>query len=99
MASRQNIEFENKKTARLEVRVVPEIKETIEVAARLTGVTYSDFIVASALQAANQAIEKQNLIRLSQDDAERFVDSFLNPKSPSKELREAAKRYRKRTGN
>ena len=93
----QHNETESKKTARLEARVTPEIKQTIETAARLTGVTYSDFMVSSALQAAHLAIEQHHVIRLSQKDAEFFVDSLLNPKGPSQKLMAAAKRYRKRT--
>lgn len=97
MALEDNMESD-KKTARLETQVKPIIKERVDFAAGLTGVTPTDLMIASVVAAANKTVEQHRVIRLSRKDAAHFVNSLLKPSGPSLELKAAAARYKKRTG-
>lgn len=85
-----------KHVARLNIRLAPEIKQTIEVAAAHMGQTVSDFATASLVQVARRVIEEQNVTRLSERDRTLFA-AMLEDKSsrPNATLVAAAKRYKK----
>ena len=82
------------KTARLEARVTSEQKALLQRAADLSGQSLTDFVVASAQEAARRAIEAHAVVRLSAEDSRRFVELLLNPPAPNEALREAAEAYR-----
>ncbi|UFP96765.1 DUF1778 domain-containing protein [Gloeobacter morelensis] len=86
---------EGKKSERLEVRVSGDGKALIAQAAQLEGRTVSDFVVASALEAASRTIQEHGLLYLSQQDQQVFVEAILNPPEPNDELRQAAKEYQR----
>lgn len=67
------------RTARLEARIAPETLAVVRRAAELQGRSVSDFVVAAAQAAAQQAIEDTHIIRLSLEDQQRFIDLLLNP--------------------
>jgi uncharacterized protein (DUF1778 family) len=82
--------------ARLNVRLAPDIKRTIEEAAAQLGQTVSDFAVSTLVQAARQVIREQDVTRLSERDRKLFVALLDNETSqPNKTLVAAAKRYQK----
>ncbi|MGA2738148.1 MAG: DUF1778 domain-containing protein [Bryobacteraceae bacterium] len=83
---------------RLEARVSPAQKRKIEFAARLRGTSISDFVISSAQDAAARAIEEHRTTTLLARDSEVFVKALLNPPGSGAQLRQAARRYRKRTG-
>ncbi|MEQ1825798.1 MAG: DUF1778 domain-containing protein [Pirellula sp.] len=85
-----------KQEARLNFRLAPEIKRTIEEAAAQLGQTVSDFAVSTLIQAARQVIREQNSTQLSERDRKRFV-AMLDDEStkPNKALTAAANRYKK----
>jgi len=85
-----------KTEARLNVRLSPEIKRTIEEAAAQMGQTVSDFAVSTLVHVARQVISQQNVTDLSERDRKLFV-SMLDDEStrPNKALRAAARRYKK----
>ena len=72
---------------RLGFRVSGDLKNLIEEAASIQGVTVSDFLKTTAYHAATRTIEERNVIRLNQTESRRFVESFLNPNPPSDKLR------------
>lgn len=76
--------------ARLEARLPASMYATVKRAAELQGRTISDFVVTAALEAARQAIEDANVLRLSAEDQARFVESLLNPPAPNEALQRAA---------
>jgi len=82
-----------RRAERLEVRCTAELKELLQRAAALHGQTVSDFLVASARQAAEQAVREHDVITLSARDSRALVEALLNPPEPSPRLRQAVERY------
>ena len=75
--------------SRLEARLPTSIYATLKRAAELQGRTVSDFVVSAAHEAAQRAIEAQEIIRLSVEDQRRFAEALLNPPEPKAALRQA----------
>ncbi|AUT04543.1 hypothetical protein CLI64_27940 [Nostoc sp. CENA543] len=84
---------DRKAIARLEARVSPETKALLQKAADLEGRTLTDFIVASVQAEALRVIQKHQILQLSLEDSEAFVDALLNPPQPNNALRKAAIKY------
>jgi uncharacterized protein (DUF1778 family) len=85
------------RTERTEARLLPEQKSRIEQAARLTGLSVSDFIVQHADAAAIKTIQLHSCWTLSDRDRDVFLNAILNPPNPNERLKTAAKRYQTRT--
>jgi uncharacterized protein (DUF1778 family) len=86
------------RTERTEARLLPEQKERIERAARIKGLSLSDFIVQNADEAAIRTIQQHTSWTLDAKDRDAFVQALLHPHRPSSRLSAAAKRYRKSMG-
>lgn len=84
--------------ARLEARVSAAQKELLQRAAALSGRTLSEFVVASAQDAARRVLAEHESIRLSREEQVAFVQALLSPPGPNARLKRAAKAYRQRTG-
>lgn len=84
--------------SRLEARISGEQKVLFQQAAMLSARTLSEFVVASAQEAATRIIEEHEAIRLSREDQIRFVSTLLNPPEPVDRLRQAGAQYRAMTG-
>ena len=84
--------------ARLEARISVEQKAVLQRAAALSGRTLSEFVVASAQEAAGRVIQEHDTIRLSRTEQIAFVSALLNPRPPNARLRKAAATYRKQMG-
>lgn len=85
----------SKPTARLEARISPETKALFQKAASLEGRTLTDFVVASVQAEARRVIQQHQMLKLSVEDSEAFVDALLNPLEPNDALKLAALRYQK----
>jgi uncharacterized protein (DUF1778 family) len=81
------------RSERLEARVSRERKELFQRAAELQGRTLTDFIVASAQQAAVRTIEEMATIRLGAEESRAFAEAILHPREPDDRLQAAARRY------
>ena len=79
---------------RLEARLPAEAKAIIQHAADLSGRSLSDFVVSSALEAAEESIRNHEIIVLSARDSIAFVEALLNPREPNEALREAFRLHR-----
>lgn len=88
----------SRKEARLEARVTPEQKRLIARAAALRGFSVTEFVVASAQQAASDAIKEFEFLTLHDHARNVFVNAVLHPPSPNKAARAAARRYKERMG-
>ena len=82
------------KTARLEARITPDLHTLLRRAAALEGRSVTDFVVAAAQQAAEQRIEKVQMIRLSLEGQRAFADAMLNPPEPTPALQNAFRNHK-----
>jgi uncharacterized protein (DUF1778 family) len=86
------------KLERLEARITPEDKRTLERAAELSGRKLTDFVVSAAREAARDTIQRyEGMVLTDVRDREAFVSAMLAPPAPNDKLRAAAARYRKAT--
>ena len=88
----------NSRGARLEARISPTQKSVLQRAAALSGRTLSEFVVASAHEAAAKLIQEHERIRLSRAEQTAFVKTLLAPPAPGSALRKAVAIYKKRLG-
>lgn len=86
------------RSERLEARVSRDQKDLFLRAAELQGRSLTDFVIASAQQAAIDTVRTHDMLHLSERDRRAFVSALLSTPAPSKRLEEAARRYRERTG-
>jgi uncharacterized protein (DUF1778 family) len=67
-------------------------------AAALRGTSVTEFVVASAQEAATAAIKDYELLTLHGEAREVFVNAILNPPAPNEAARKAARRYGQQMG-
>ena len=84
--------------ARLEARISVEQKAVLQRAATLSGRTLSEFVVASAQDAARRVIQEHETVHLSRAEQIAFVSTLLKPPAANARLRQAAAAYRKQMG-
>lgn len=82
-------------TARLEARISTDLHAMLKRAADIQGRTMTDFVVAAVQQAAAQAIEQAEVMRLTMADQESLVKALLAPPKPAPALKRAFARRRK----
>lgn len=82
------------KDARVVARIPPAVKEILQRAADLSGATLNQFLVQTALTAANQMLETERKIFLSERDAQTVFDLLENPPAPNQQLLVAVNRHR-----
>ena len=83
---------------RINLRLSRNAKRKLEHAAAYSDKTLTDFVIASAHDAAVRTIDEMEIIRLRAADSRAFAEALLNPRQPPAELRAAAQRYRKMVG-
>jgi uncharacterized protein (DUF1778 family) len=84
----------HKARERIDIRLRPQQKASIEKAAYIKGLTVTDFIVQNALENAQRTIREHETWTLEQPDAEQFAEALANPPSLGPRLAEAAQRYK-----
>lgn len=82
------------KDTRIEFRSSPQEKDLLLLAAQLTGVNVSAFVRNAAFEAANEAIQANETIKLSNRDRELFLQILDHSPLPSAKLKKAMKKYR-----
>ena len=84
------------KQARFNFRLPAEIKDRIEKAAIISGVTVTDFAINVLADSADQVIEKQHNRTLSDRDRDIFLEMLENPPAPNEALLKAVEEYKRR---
>ena len=82
-------------TARLEARISPDLHSMLKRAAELQGRTMTDFVVSAVQDAAQHAIERAEVVRLSLTDQQTFAQAMLSPPAPAPALKRAFARRKK----
>lgn len=95
--TRTNAQAKRPRAERLEARITKAQKKLFVRAAELQGRSLTDFLVASAQEAALATVRTHDAVRLSERDREVFVSALLTPPAPAPPLQRAANRYLKRT--
>lgn len=90
------IEKQTNQTARLNFRLPSGIKERIENAALVSGVTVTDFAITALANTAEEVLEKHSNRTLSNRDRDIFLAMLENPLEPNDALKKAVKEYKKR---
>jgi uncharacterized protein (DUF1778 family) len=98
MPSTASATIDNNRGARLEARISPSQKSVLQRAAALSGRTLSEFVVASAQEAASRVIQEHESIRLTRAEQTAFVKVLLAPPAAGASLRKAAAAYKRRLG-
>jgi uncharacterized protein (DUF1778 family) len=80
--------------SRLEARVSPHLKKLFVKAAKIQGVSLTDFIVTTAKKEAESVLKLQTLINLSLQDMSLLVKSCVDNEEPNNKLRQAAARFK-----
>ena len=81
------------RTARIEARIAPDALLVVKRAAELDGRSLSDFVVAAAQEIAYRTIDQAQVIRLSVQDQQRFVELLLHPPALAPALKRARKAH------
>jgi uncharacterized protein (DUF1778 family) len=81
----------NKIEERIPARMPHEVYERIAAAAQAVGATLNQFLVQSALDKANDILERERVIALSTKSAEALFDLIENPPDPNDSLKKAMK--------
>ncbi len=82
------------KTARLETRLPPSALANIKRAAEIQGRSVSDFVSAAAQDAANKVITETEIITLTREAQERFVQMLIDPPEPTPAMKRAMKLHK-----
>ena len=90
----QRPNYTSEKAERLEARLSRKQKELIQHAADLAGRSLTDFILSASQEAANKVIREHEVITLTAQESENFVNALMNPPAPNLALQKAAKRHR-----
>ena len=79
---------------RIPARMPNAVYERVVEAAQAVGATLNQFLVQSALEKANEILERERIISLSSASAKRVFDLMENPPEPNEQLNKAMKRRR-----
>lgn len=94
MCKQINMNTSIKEQARFNARLTKEQKEVFERAAELGGYrSLTDFVVLTVQEKAKEIIQEREQIIASERDSQVFFDAIINPKKPSKSLKNALKDY------
>ena len=80
---------------RIPARMPTAVYERIVEAARSVGATLNQFLVQSALEKADEILERERVITLSSKAAKTVFDLMENPPEPNERLKKAMRRREK----
>lgn len=87
--------IEERRTARMNFRTQPRVKDTIQRAAAMSGVDDSVFAMNAAYRAAVDTIQAHERTVLAKADRKAFFDALDAPAQPTQALKDAFARHRK----
>jgi len=83
------------RAARLDIRLNPRAKEKIEQAAVVSHQSLTDFVVTNLLRASEEALQRQQMIHLTNRDRDLFLAALEKDIRPNRALRKAADRFKR----
>ncbi|WP_084554977.1 DUF1778 domain-containing protein [[Phormidium ambiguum] IAM M-71] len=91
--------IQNNQTTTIEITLTQEQKETLEKAAAISSQTLNEYLLAAALQLAEEIPLQPEAIVLSEKDWEIFTSALENPPEPNEVLKAAIKKHQEKYGN
>ena len=85
--------------ARLDLSLNQPAKEKIEQAAAVSHQSITDYVISSLLRASEEALERQQLIQLTNRDRDLFLAALETDVRPNRALRNAADRFKRSRTN
>jgi uncharacterized protein (DUF1778 family) len=89
---------QRERAERLEARISRDQKALLQRAADLQGRSLTDFVIASAHDAAVRVVQEMQIVKLNAEQSRIFAEALLNPPQPNAALRRAARRHRQLVG-
>ena len=83
------------RAARLDIRLNPQAKEKIEQAAVVSHQSLTDFVVTNLLRVSEEALQRQQMIHLTNRDRDLFLAALEKDVRPNRALRKAAERFKR----
>ena len=83
------------KSARVGLRVPPDLKKAWDEAAMLEGRSLSDIIIAATTEAIADILDRHRIIRVTQADMEQITQDLQNSPEPNEALISAVQFYKK----
>ncbi len=80
-----------KRTERIDLRVTSETKQALQAAANSTASTVSEFILSSALKAADEALANRRIFALTAEQWAAFHAALDAPPRPTPRLKDLRK--------
>ena len=80
---------------RITARVPHSARTIIERAAAIYGTTINQFIVLAAVERANEVLHSMEMVKLSSQDAQVFIEALTKPPAPNKKLQEAVSAHKR----
>ena len=74
---------------RFPARMSPSAYERLDAAARALGTSVNQFMVQSALEKAEEVLEKEKLIKLSSEESLKLFSILDNPPEPNEQLKKS----------
>lgn len=84
-----------RKDERFEIRMSSADKKLVAEAAKLRGMTATEFALKATLRASRKTVERVKVLRLSRRDQEKMLEALMNPSPPNEKLAKAFKAHRK----
>ena len=81
-------------TAKFEVRVTPEFKEDLLMAAEVAGMSLTEFAIRNLEPCIDRTLRREREWQLDQEQSREFVKALLSDSEPNETLKAAAKRYK-----
>ena len=83
------------KSARVGLRVPPDLKRAWDEAAALEGRSLSDIIIAATTEAITDIINRNRMIRITHADMEQIIQDLQTPPESNEALISAVRAYKK----
>ncbi len=85
---------ESQKTERIDIRLDYKTKLRIERAAAIDHRSITSFIIASAIESADEILQRGDQMVLSDKDWNKFHNALTKPQKPNQALKKAAAKYK-----
>jgi uncharacterized protein (DUF1778 family) len=83
----------------MECRMTEDTQDLIRRASEMSGRSMTDFVLSAATAAAQDVIERTQIVRMSLEGQKRFAEALLAPAEPTDALVRAYKRRSERLGD